>query len=201
MVLAMPGGGACSACYKMCWKISGSPPPDSISVGSGFCQFQQGWHKLCQQTRCLPWEDTMLHQQAWTVLIFFCLRVVPSSSCCTGPPSEIVNRLVSYDNPGRNDYQQQARADRSVAQLDVLAHTLGDQEKTPHNSSDNVAMVWWQRKRAVSSLVHTSCLLRIKAEPCIIITSNMYLSTTPSGGGETLYDDCSKLCHSIACSL
>jgi hypothetical protein len=78
-------------------------------------------------------------------------------------PDEIAKRLVSSDNPSGTITNSEMELAGGVAQLDVLAHQFDIRERTMHNSSENVATVWWQRKGAVLSSGPTSRLLRIHA--------------------------------------
>jgi hypothetical protein len=77
-------------------------------------------------------------------------------------PSEIAKRLVSSDNPAGTITNSELEVTGRVAQLDVLAQHLDIRKRTVHNSSDNVATVWWQQKGAVSSSGPTSRLLHIQ---------------------------------------
>jgi hypothetical protein len=78
-------------------------------------------------------------------------------------PSAVQQRLVSYDNPQGDINNSELEIAASVAQLDVLAHAFDVRKATVHNSSDNVATVWWQRKGATSSSGPTARLLRLQA--------------------------------------
>jgi hypothetical protein len=76
-------------------------------------------------------------------------------------PSAVQKRLVSYDNPQGDINNSELELAASVAHHDVLAQSFDVREATVHNSSDNVATVWWQRKGATSSIGLTARLLRL----------------------------------------
>jgi hypothetical protein len=82
-------------------------------------------------------------------------------------PSDIAKRLISSDNPAgtitSSELELELELAGGVAQLDVLDQHFDIRERIVHNSSDNIATVWWQQKGAVSSSGLTSCLLRIQA--------------------------------------
>jgi hypothetical protein len=70
----------------------------------------------------------------------------------------VQQRLVSYDNPQGDINNSELELAASVAQHDVLAQAFDVREATIHNSSDNVATVWWQPKGATSSSSPTARL-------------------------------------------
>jgi hypothetical protein len=107
-------------------------------------------------------------------------------------PAEIAKPLVSSDNPAGTITNSELELAGGVAQLDVLAQHFDVREKTVHNSSDNVATVWWQRKGAVSSAGPTSRLLRIQAlHQCHFryVPLHDYIP----GVANAMSDDCSRL--------
>jgi hypothetical protein len=75
----------------------------------------------------------------------------------------IQERLVLFDNPSGDINNSELELAASVAQHDILAQKFDIQEATIHNSSDNVAMLWWQRKGATSSSGPTTRLLRLQS--------------------------------------
>jgi hypothetical protein len=78
-------------------------------------------------------------------------------------PSAVQQRLVSYDNPQGDINNSELELAASVAHHDVLAQAFDVREATVHNSSDNLATVWWQRKGATSSSGPAARLLRLQA--------------------------------------
>jgi hypothetical protein len=76
---------------------------------------------------------------------------------------EIQECLVSFDNPGDDINNSELKLAGSVAQHNVLAQQFDVREATIHDSSDNVATVWWQQKYAISSSGPTTRLLRLEA--------------------------------------
>lgn len=109
-------------------------------------------------------------------------------------PPEVAARLVSSDNLAGTITNSELELAGSVAQLDVLAQEFDVREKTVHNSSDNVATVWWQRKGAVSSSGPTARLLRIQAlhqRHFRYVPLHDYIP----GPANAMSDDCSRLWH------
>jgi hypothetical protein len=107
-------------------------------------------------------------------------------------PPIIASRLVSSDNPTGNITNRELELAGSVAQLDVLSQQYDVRESTVHNSSDNVATVWWQRKGAVSSTGPTSRLIRRQAlhqRHFRYVPLHDYIP----GGSNAMSDDCSRL--------
>jgi hypothetical protein len=127
------------------------------------------------------------------------IHVVPMEDGSVDPilwrppfPPVIASRLVSSDNPTGNITNSELELAGSVAQLDVLSQQYDVREKTVHNSSDNVATVWWQRKGAVSSTGPTHRLLRLQA------LHQRHFRYAPlhdyiPGGANAMSDDCSRL--------
>jgi hypothetical protein len=81
---------------------------------------------------------------------------------CPFPPI-VQQRLVSFDNPQGDINNSALELAASVAQHDVLAQAFDVRESTIHNSSDNVATIWWKRKGSTSSSGPTARLLRLQA--------------------------------------
>jgi hypothetical protein len=75
----------------------------------------------------------------------------------------IQTRLVTLKNPAGDINNIELELTASVAQHDILAQQFDVRETTIHNSSDNVATVWWQRKGATSSSSPTAGLLRLQS--------------------------------------
>jgi hypothetical protein len=109
-------------------------------------------------------------------------------------PSNVQQRLVSYDNPQGDINSSELELAASVAHHDVLAQAFDVQEATIHNSSDNIATVWWQRKGATSSSGPTARLLRLQA---LHQHHYRYIPLFDYIGGEAnaMADDCSRLWH------
>jgi hypothetical protein len=63
-------------------------------------------------------------------------------------PEAIQQRLVTFYNPGGDINNSELELAASVAQHDIMNQSFDIREATIHNSSDNVATVWWQRKEA-----------------------------------------------------
>jgi hypothetical protein len=61
-------------------------------------------------------------------------------------PGDTQARLVSFDNPAGDINNSELKLAASVTQHGILAEQLDIREATIHNSSENVATVWWQRK-------------------------------------------------------
>jgi hypothetical protein len=78
-------------------------------------------------------------------------------------PRAIQERLVSFDNPAGDINNSELELAASVAHHDILAQQFDIREATIHNSSDNVATVWWQRKGSTSSSGPTARLLRLQS--------------------------------------
>jgi hypothetical protein len=131
--------------------------------------------------------------RAWEEYILSLWKMVLSTRSCGAPPPPVIaSRLVSSDNPTGNITNSDLELAGSVAQLDVLSQQYDVREKTAHNSSDNVATVWWQRKGAVSSTGPTSRLLRLQAlhqHHFLYVPLHEYIP----GGANTISDDCSRL--------
>jgi hypothetical protein len=108
-------------------------------------------------------------------------------------PEAIQYRLVTFDNPGGDINNSELEIAASVAQHDILAQSFDVREATIHNSSDNVATVWWQRKRATSSSGPTARLLHLQA------LHKRYYRYIPlfdyiAGEANAMVDTCSRLC-------
>jgi hypothetical protein len=72
---------------------------------------------------------------------------------------EIQTRLVTFENPGGDINNSELDLAASVAQHEILAQQFDVREATIHNSSENVATVWWQHKGATSSIGPTVGLI------------------------------------------
>jgi hypothetical protein len=82
----------------------------------------------------------------------------------------------------------------SVVQHDVIAHMFNIREVTIHNSSDNMATLWWQRNGATSNIGHMACLFRLQA---LRQRHYQYVPTFDYivGGINSMVYDCSGLWH------
>jgi hypothetical protein len=76
---------------------------------------------------------------------------------------EVRNRLITFSNPACTITNINLELATSVAHHDVLVHQADVREATIHNSSDNVATVWWQRNGATSTKGLAVHLLRLQA--------------------------------------
>jgi hypothetical protein len=104
----------------------------------------------------------------------------------------IQERLVSFDNPAGDINNSELDLAVSVAQHDTLAKKIDVRESTIHNSSDNVAMVWWQRKGSTSSSGPTDRPLHLQAlHQC----HYHYVPLFDYIAGEAMADVCSRLWH------
>jgi hypothetical protein len=63
-------------------------------------------------------------------------------------PEVIQMRLATFEKSQGDTTNSELELAASVAQHDILAQEFDVQEATIHNSSDNVATVWWQQKGA-----------------------------------------------------
>jgi hypothetical protein len=109
-------------------------------------------------------------------------------------PPIVQQRLVSFDNPQGDINNSELELAVSVAQHDILAQSVDVREAPIHNSSDNVATVWWQRKWATSSSGPAARLLRLQA---LHQHHYRYVPLFDYIGGETnaMADACSRLWH------
>jgi hypothetical protein len=78
-------------------------------------------------------------------------------------PEAIEQHLVTFYNPGGGINNSELDLAASIAQHDICAQSFDVKEATIHNSSDNVATVWWQWKGAASFGVLMARLLRLQA--------------------------------------
>lgn len=77
-------------------------------------------------------------------------------------PCAIQECLVSFDDPAGEINNIELELSVSVVHHGILAQKCDSWESTIHNSSDNVATVWWQRKGATLSSGPTAGLLRLQ---------------------------------------
>jgi hypothetical protein len=105
---------------------------------------------------------------------------------------EVQARLVTFSNPSSTITNNDLELAASVAQHDVLAHQADVREATIHNSSENVATVWWQRKGATSATGPAARLLRLQA---LHQRHHRYVPTFDyiPGPANAMADDCSRL--------
>jgi hypothetical protein len=107
-------------------------------------------------------------------------------------PAEIQRRLVSHDNPAGDINNSELELAVSVAQHDILAQQFDVREATIHNSSDNIATVWWQRKGVTSSngpTIRIMCLQSLHQRHYRYVPLFDFIA----GGATTMADDCSRL--------
>jgi hypothetical protein len=109
-------------------------------------------------------------------------------------PADIQQRLVTFENPKGDINNSELELAASVAQHDILAQEFDNREATIHNSSDNIAPVWWQRKGATSSSDLTARLL------CLQALHQRHYRYVPlfgyiAGEANAMTDDCSRLWH------
>ena len=69
----------------------------------------------------------------------------------------------SFANPKGSITNSDLELAGSIAHNDVLAQAADVREKTTHNSYDNIAAVFWQRKGATTTLGPAAFLLRLQA--------------------------------------
>ena len=78
-------------------------------------------------------------------------------------PPWVRDRLSSFKNLNGDITNSDLELAGSIAQNDVLAQAADVCEKTTHNSYDNIATVYWQRKGATTTLGPAAYLLRLQA--------------------------------------
>ena len=78
-------------------------------------------------------------------------------------PVAISQRLVSFDNPTGDITNSDLELAGSIAQHDILACFADVTERTVHNSYDNTAAMYWQRKGATTTTGPAAFLLRLQA--------------------------------------
>lgn len=78
-------------------------------------------------------------------------------------PDWIRKRLSSFKNPKGDVTNSDLELAGSIAHNDVLAQAADVCEQTTHNSYDNIATVFWQRKGATTTLGPAAFLLRLQA--------------------------------------
>jgi hypothetical protein len=78
-------------------------------------------------------------------------------------PPWIRYRLSSFKNLNGDITNSDLKLAGSIAQNNVLAQAVDVCEKTTHNSYDNIAAVYWQRKGATTTLGPAPYLLRLQA--------------------------------------
>jgi hypothetical protein len=105
---------------------------------------------------------------------------------------EVQSRLITFSNPASTIINSELETAASVAQHDILAHQADIREATIHNSSENVATVWWQRKGATSTTGPAARLLRLQA---LHQRHHRYVTTFDyiPGPANAMADDCSRL--------
>jgi hypothetical protein len=109
-------------------------------------------------------------------------------------PQAIQTRLVTFENSGGDINNSELELAASVALHDILAQQFDVQEATIHNSSENVATVWWQRKGATSSSGPTAGLL------CLQSLHQQHYRYVPlfdyiAGEANAMADACSHMWH------
>jgi hypothetical protein len=88
----------------------------------------------------------------------------------------------------------------SVAHHDILSQLFDIRETTIHNSSENMATVWWQRKVATSNSGHMAWLIRLQA---VHQCHSRYVPTFDYIAGESneMTEVCIRLWHLIDSQL
>jgi hypothetical protein len=105
---------------------------------------------------------------------------------------EVQARLITFSNPAGTITNSDLELAASVAQHDVLAHHADVREATIHNSSDNVATVWWQLKGATYTTGPAARLLRLQT---LHQRHHRYVPTFDyiPGPASAMADDCIRL--------
>jgi hypothetical protein len=75
----------------------------------------------------------------------------------------ITNQLITFANPSGTINNSDLELAVSIAHHDVLAQQVDILEATIHNLSDNMAIVWWQRKGATFTTGPAARLLRVQS--------------------------------------
>ena len=78
-------------------------------------------------------------------------------------PPWVRDRLVSFKNPDGDITNSDLELAGSIAQHDILAQAADIAERTIHNSYDNTAAVYWQRKGSTTTTGPAAFLLRLQA--------------------------------------
>jgi hypothetical protein len=105
---------------------------------------------------------------------------------------EVRNRLITFLNPAGTITNSDLELAASVSHHDVLAHQSDVREATIHNSSDNVATVWWQGKGVTSTTGPAALLLQLQA---LHQRHHHYVPTSDyiMGPANAMADDCGRL--------
>ena len=77
-------------------------------------------------------------------------------------PQWVQYRLVSFKNPDGDINNSDLELAASIGQYDVVAQAADVAERTIHNSYDNDAAVYWQRKASTTILGKPAYLLRLQ---------------------------------------
>ena len=78
-------------------------------------------------------------------------------------PPEIVSQLVTRDNPHGNITNSDLELAASIAQHDVIAHTVHIEYATIFTAHDNTPTVYWNRKGSTTTTKPAAYLLRLQA--------------------------------------
>ena len=78
-------------------------------------------------------------------------------------PTIIQQQLVSWSNPTGTLTNSDFELTGNIAHMDVLAQFADVRERTIHNSSDNVASVYWLRKGSTTTTGAAAYLLRLQS--------------------------------------
>ena len=78
-------------------------------------------------------------------------------------PEWVQQDLVSFGNPDGSINNSDLELTGSIAHNDVLAQYKDVQERTIHNSYDNILMVFWQQKGSMTTTGPAAYLLRLQA--------------------------------------
>ena len=125
--------------------------------------------------------------------------LAPRSDC--GPllwrarfPSDIVQSLVSFDNPHGSITNSDLELAAAVAQNDIAVHHFDVRERTIASGSDNTPTVAWQHKGSTTTTSAPAYLLRLQALHQRFHRYNSQSFYIP-GVVNTMADDASRLFH------
>ena len=109
-------------------------------------------------------------------------------------PPEIVEQLVSFDNPSGSINNSELKLAGIIGNNDVLVHDADVVETTTATGTNNSAALSWSTKGAVSTTKPASYLLRVSA-----IHQRTHRYQQPNflvlGDANGMADDCSQLWH------
>ena len=109
-------------------------------------------------------------------------------------PQDIVDNLVTEDNPSGTITNSDLELAGGLLHLDVIAHCLDVRERTIVSKTDNLATLFWERKGSATNAAVTHQLLRLFGiHQCFhrYVPRHDYIS----GPSNPLADDSSRLFH------